>query len=263
MLIINADDWGGWRDATDAAATCFRAGRITSATAMMFMDDSTRAAELAKEIGIEIGLHLNLTQELTGPGVPAMLQAQHARVRRFLRSSRYAVMLYHPFLQKAFHRVCKAQFTEFERLYGRPPAHVDGHHHKHLSTNVLVGGMIPRSCSVRRNFSFEAGEKNFVNRTYRRVVDGCLERRHPLADWFVSLGDCLQAGTIDQVAHRAQNANVELMTHPAVRAEFDFLMSPQGEEFVRQVRLGRHAELPRGDSARILRADSTPVMAKS
>src|SRR4051812_19076803 len=100
MLIVNADDWGGWRDATDAAAACFRAGRITSATAMVFMEDSARGAGLAKDLGIEIGLHLNLTQEFTGAGVPTELQTAHARIRRFLRSSRYAVMLYHPFLQK-------------------------------------------------------------------------------------------------------------------------------------------------------------------
>ena len=263
MLIINADDWGGWREATDAAAACFRAGRITSATAMVFMDDSPRGAELAKDLGIEIGLHLNLTQEFTAARVPADVQTDHARVCRFLRSSRYAVMLYHPALQKAFRRVCAAQFLEFERLYGRPAAHVDGHHHKHLSMNALVGGMIPRNCSVRRNFSFQTGEKNFLNRTYRAIVDGWLRRRHPVADYFVSLGDCLQADNLGRVADRAQSANVELMTHPAMREEFEFLMSRKGEEFVRQVRLGRHAELRRSESGKMLRAASAPAMAKS
>ncbi len=261
MLIINADDWGGWREATDAAAACFRGGRITSATAMMFMGDSCRAADLSKDIGIEIGLHLNLTQEFTSPHVPGEIHADHARIRRFLRSSRYAVMLYHPLLQRTFRRVCEAQFLEFERLYGRLPAHVDGHHHKHLSANVLVGAMIPRSCSVRRNFSFEAGEKNFVNRAYRAIIDAWLRKRHPLADWFVSLGDCLKAGTLGHVARRAQSTNVELMTHPAVREEFEFLMSPKGEDFVSQVRLGRHAELRR-DSRGVVRRASAPAMLK-
>ena len=240
--------------------------RISSALmrcAMVFMKDSLRAAELGKELGIEIGLHLNLTQEFTDARVSAELQAEHAKVRRFLRSSRYAVMLYHPFLQKAFRRVCDAQLSEFERLYGIRPTHVDGHHHKHLNMNVLLGAMIPRSCSTRWNFSYEAGEKSFVNRTYRKLVDAWLRKRYAVADWFVSLGDCLRADTLGEVVRRAHSANVELMTHPARREEFEFLMSPRGEEFVRQTRLGRHAELRGGEVAKMAQAAPAPAMAKS
>ena len=47
ILIVNADDYGWNRPTTEATLEAFRAGRITSATALMFMDDSERAAELA------------------------------------------------------------------------------------------------------------------------------------------------------------------------------------------------------------------------
>jgi predicted glycoside hydrolase/deacetylase ChbG (UPF0249 family) len=48
VLIINADDWGRSPAETDAALDCFSNGRITSVTAMVFMADSKRAADLAK-----------------------------------------------------------------------------------------------------------------------------------------------------------------------------------------------------------------------
>ena len=45
MLIINADDWGRSVAETNAALRCYEEARITSASAMVFMADSERAAE--------------------------------------------------------------------------------------------------------------------------------------------------------------------------------------------------------------------------
>ncbi|TMP94577.1 MAG: ChbG/HpnK family deacetylase [Verrucomicrobia bacterium] len=55
MLIINADDWGRSLAETDAALRCYKAGRITSVSAMAFMADSERAAELGKELSLRTG----------------------------------------------------------------------------------------------------------------------------------------------------------------------------------------------------------------
>ena len=45
---------------------CLRQGRLTSASAMVFMADSVRAAEVARELDLDLGLHLNLSQPFTG-----------------------------------------------------------------------------------------------------------------------------------------------------------------------------------------------------
>ena len=55
MLIINADDWGRDRTATDTALGCHKNGRISSVTGMVFMADSQRAAELANSAGLDVG----------------------------------------------------------------------------------------------------------------------------------------------------------------------------------------------------------------
>src|SRR5437899_2078852 len=101
MIIINADDWGRSKAETDAAYACFRNGRITSVTAMVFMADSERASELAKESNLDFGLHLNLSQKYNGK-VPASVANAHERVVRFLTQSKYAVFIYHPALRSAF-----------------------------------------------------------------------------------------------------------------------------------------------------------------
>ena len=75
MLIINADDWGLDVATTDAIAACFERGRLTATSAMVFMDDSIRAAQLALDIGIDVGLHLNLTEPFTSELADPALEA--------------------------------------------------------------------------------------------------------------------------------------------------------------------------------------------
>ena len=153
MLIINSDDWGGWREATDCALTCFQSGRITSVSAMVFMEDSARAAQLAIDGGVDVGLHANFTQSFSGDSVPSDLVQAQERVRRFLTGNRYAQVVYHPALRRDFRLVYQTQENEFRRLYRREPSHVDGHRHMHLCSNMLVAGVIPRGQRVRRSFS--------------------------------------------------------------------------------------------------------------
>jgi predicted glycoside hydrolase/deacetylase ChbG (UPF0249 family) len=61
MVIINADDFGRSRLVTDRILSCYKQGSITSTSAMVFMEDSQRAVDLAKEYSIDVGLHLNFT----------------------------------------------------------------------------------------------------------------------------------------------------------------------------------------------------------
>lgn len=225
MLIVNADDWGRSIEETDRALRCFQSGRVTSVTAMVFMEDSQRAAEIAKEASLDVGLHLNLNQPFTGEVSDARLLQAHRRVVRFLRRSKYALLLYNPFLRGAFKYVYRAQAAEFERLYGRPPSHIDGHQHMHLCSNVLIDEIIPSGTKVRRSFTFFPGEKDFVNRLYRRWVDRKLARRHRLTDYFFALSAHLAPQRLARVAQLASNGSVELMTHPIVAAEYDLLLS--------------------------------------
>lgn len=225
MLLVNADDYGRSQEETNAVVACHEAGRLTSTSAMVFMKDSIRAAAVAAQAGLPVGLHLNLSERFTGSDTPRHVAAAHRRVVRFLTLSKFALVLYNPFLREEFRTAVQAQLEEFVRLYGREPAHIDGHQHQHLASNVLVDGLIPPGHLVRRSFSFANGEKGFVNRGYRRCVDRLLQRRHRTTDYFFSLEHRDQSAHLARVFKLAETATVELMTHPARRADFDYLMS--------------------------------------
>lgn len=243
MLIVNADDWGRSTEETDAAFRCFKAGRITSASAMVFMRDSERAALLANENGLDIGLHLNFAERFQVSRIPERLAVCQERIVGFLMKHRYSQLLFNPFLLREFAYSYEAQVNEFTRLYGRAPSHIDGHHHMHLCTNVVLSRMIPAGMKVRRNFSFWPGEKSWLNRAYRSVVDRWLNRRYRLTDFFFDLTQSIRESKLGRVTALAKSANVELMTHPVAPLEFNYLMSGEFQAAVQGVRLSSYALL--------------------
>ena len=217
---------------------CLTANRINAASAMVFMEDSERAAALATASGLDVGLHINFTESFTGPNVPPELRMNHERIRRFLRTSKYALLIYNPFLRHAFREVFEAQAKEFKRLYGLPPLRIDGHQHMHLCTNMVLDCILPAGTKVRRNFSFSPGEKGFVNRHYRNVADRRLRQRHRLTDYFFALSQHLEPSRFRRVILAAKTANVELMTHPQVDAEFTFLLGDDYANALCEVQVG-------------------------
>ena len=241
MLIINADDWGRSRAETDAALRCYKAGRITSVSAMVFMSDSERAAEVARENELDVGLHLNFGEPFTGKNYPAKLGECHGRTVRYLMGNKYAQLVYNPFLRKEFAYSYTAQAGEFLRLFGRPPSHLDGHHHMHLCANILLSNVIPAGMKMRRNFSFWPGEKSLLNRTYRALVDRWLARRYRLADSFFDLTQSIREKKMDRVMALAKSSKVEVMTHPMLQFESEYLMSDQFQAMLGRLEVGPHA----------------------
>lgn len=225
MLTVNADDFGRCAVTTDRTMACLAANRINSASAMVFMEDSERAAGLAIGSGLDVGLHVNLTEAFTGSNVPRSLRHSQEILRRFLRVNKYALVIYNPFLRSAFREVFGAQLEEFTRLYGRVPSRLDGHQHMHLCTNMLVDGLIPTGARVRRSLSFTAREKSFVNRYYRRIVDRCLAKRYRVGDFLFALSQQCSIPQLRRVAMLAKSFDVELVTHPQVNVEFETLLS--------------------------------------
>jgi predicted glycoside hydrolase/deacetylase ChbG (UPF0249 family) len=243
MLIINADDLGRNRAATDSILACHTRGCVTSTSAMVFMEDSPRAATLARDAGIDIGLHLNFSERFTGEPVPPSLRADQDRLRRFLKASKYALLVPNPFLVGAFRRVCKAQHEEFVRLYDREPSHVDGHQHLHLATNVLLQRLLPAGVRVRRSFSFRSGEKSFFNRAYRVWVDRQLSRRHRLTDYFYDLPPAPVGPRLASLLALARTHVVEMMTHPERPADYEFLMSSSFADAIADATLGDYTRV--------------------
>ena len=187
MIIVNADDWGRSPKETEAALDCYRAGRLTSVTAMVFMADSERAADIALSNNIPVGLHINLNEPFTGKISSEYIRSAQRRIAGFLNKNKYMQLLHNPFLARPIRDVFNAQLEEFCRLYRKSPSHFDGHQHMHLCTSMLIVAPIPRGEKIRRSFSFEGGEKSLVNRSYRACVNRRIRSRYRLTDYFFAL----------------------------------------------------------------------------
>ena len=223
-IIVNADDWGRDVNTTDRSLDCVLRGAISSVSAMVFMEDSERGAVLARQHGVDAGLHLNLTTFFSTPQCPHQLVERQRKLAHFLRSNRLAPVVYHPGLAASFEYVVTAQLEEFERLYGSPANRVDGHHHMHLCANVFFQKLLPAGTIVRRNFSFGPGEKGYVNRCYRRWQDRGLAQRHRMTDFFFSLPPLEPRSRLKKIVDLANRCNVELETHPVNQEEYRFLV---------------------------------------
>lgn len=238
MLIVNADDYGLNIETTDRILTCYSGKRIHSASAMTFMADSERAAFLAKETGLPVGLHLNLDEEMTGPQLPAKLREYHQATNSYLNARKWNQIIYNPFLRNTFNYVFQAQWDEFCRLYGEEPRRLDGHHHWHLCMNMLLSGKIPKGIQVRRNFTFFTGEKSPLNRLYRRLVDLWLQANFLCTDAFFSMTP-INLGLSPQEKLRrpimlSAFSTVEILFHPGNEHDFMFLLSPEWEDMISQ-----------------------------
>jgi hypothetical protein len=248
LLIVNADDWGRDHETTERIFECLVRGTVSSTSAMVFMADSERAAAIAQERGVDAGLHLNFTTPFSAPACPRRLVERQQEVRAYLLRSRLNQVVFHPGLARSFEYIVAAQLEEFNRLYGAQPARLDGHHHMHLCTNVLLAGLLPPNTIVRRNFSFQAGEKSFINRLYRQIVDHGLGRRHRLVDFFFSLPPLEPWGRLERIRALARRFVVEVETHPINADEYRFLMGSEVARWTDDVSIApRFSMPPRGD----------------
>ena len=245
MLIVNADDLGKTPETTDNIISCFRRGKITSASAMVFMSDSERAAGSAAAAGLESGLHLNLDQPFDGPGVTMLMQDYHGRIVAYLQHSKWTQLIYNPSLRNAFRYVFHAQYDEYRRLFGREPVKIDGHDHMHLCMNMVVDRIIPRGTRVRRNLTFTRGQRNSLNRLYRRLIDAWLVRRYICSDAFFAIDPVWNLPRQEKIVRLALRCDVELMVHPGLREEYEHLLSPAFEALIQGIPLGTFSMLPK------------------
>src|SRR5687768_10785257 len=92
VLLIVADDWGYSPRFNEGILQAARARAIDGAGAMVQREACE--AEPLLETGVEVGLHLEVGEDADGGEVAPQLE-------------------------------------RFEEIFGRPPAYIDGHHHRH------------------------------------------------------------------------------------------------------------------------------------
>jgi predicted glycoside hydrolase/deacetylase ChbG (UPF0249 family) len=246
LLIVNADDWGLSPADTDAILECTRAGAITSVTALVWMGDSDRAASLASDLAVPVGLHLNLIEPFDAPDVPPRVAATQRRVVARLRRGGLEPRLYHRGWAADFEQCIEDQLERFSELYGGLPEHFDGHRHQHLVPNALFARALSALRRCRRPVNRLAHESPAVKEAGRALLAQVVRARFTTTRWCFSLRPMEPAfggpGIAATLAPAAVDP-VEVIVHPSWPEEHAMLDSTAWREAVQSYRLGSFADL--------------------
>jgi len=128
-LIVNADDFGLTRGVSAGILTAHRHGIVTSTTVLVNAGPDREQLAEARAAGLGLGLHVNLT--LGKPLTRARSLVDGGG--RFIRDARRAAA---GAAAGDVRAEIEAQVARFERLVGRPPTHLDTHHHVGLYAPV-------------------------------------------------------------------------------------------------------------------------------
>ncbi len=243
MLIINADDYGFNERCTDRILDCYLNGRITSTSAMVFMRDSIRAAETARMHGLHVGLHLNFTNALENTAGYPDLSSHQNRIIDFFAKNRFTRMLYNPAIKKSLSYSFKSQYDEFLNRYLKPPTHIDGHHHIHLCTNMLIDPLYPNGIKLRPSLHCEEGRLTIFKNLYRTLIDRVIRNRYKSVESLFKLDLHSIDALLPDIVDSSMSSDIELMTHPGIRKEYEYLKSDRYEGMISQGRLGSYASL--------------------
>ena len=126
---MNADDFGLTRGVSAGILAAHRHGIVTSTTVLVTADVDRIQLGEARDSGLGLGLHMNLTL-----GKPLTRGRSLADGRgNFVRDPRHAAAGADA---REVRAEAEAQIERFEALVGRPPTHIDTHHHVGLHPPV-------------------------------------------------------------------------------------------------------------------------------
>ncbi|HEY2478693.1 MAG TPA: ChbG/HpnK family deacetylase [Solirubrobacterales bacterium] len=257
LLIVNADDWGYDEPTTDAILATFQAGRITSTTGMVYMADSDRAAALAAEHGVPVGMHINLTEPFSDPATPPDVRARQQRMIDRLGktsglppelpgTSNLMRWVYDPRLQREVDRAIADQLRRYEEIYATPPTHFDGHTHVDLCPNVFLSPSIPRGAKLRNTLDRFPVERS-AGGMLRDLRQAIRSRRFASTRYLLHITHLrLDPRDLDPRLALARQVPVEVMAHPGFAAERELLMSEEWGAAIAPLRLGSFADFDAG-----------------
>jgi predicted glycoside hydrolase/deacetylase ChbG (UPF0249 family) len=224
-LIVNADDLGATKGINRGIAHAHTHGIVTSASLMVNGPAAVDAVSLAAaHPSLGVGLHW----DLDAGGVERVDMADPDAVLAELRT----------------------QVDAFERLMGRPPTHLDSHHHVHLRPEL---GPAARDLAASLGLPLRGEEPvRFVGGFYGQWEWKVTDLAHISPDFLIWMLrneveegwteiSCHPGFVTDELtsAYRAERATeVETLSDPRVRAEVESL----GIELVNYAALGLDQE---------------------
>ena len=214
FLIVNADDGGLAQSTDDAILKCAAAGILKSATVVANGPTTDRFVQAALAQGLDLGLHINLTQGRALAGPHESLTDRDGVFR-----PKGAVWRRAEAGELVASAVRKEVAAQWERLcaLGVRPSHVDGHNHVHLFPACRgVLEELARGLWVRAPLGRRAGPADLppVVRTWGEAMRGPWKT----TDRFTGYAFCEEPTAEVFLSSLEDGARVtEFMVHPGAR----------------------------------------------
>jgi predicted glycoside hydrolase/deacetylase ChbG (UPF0249 family) len=175
-LIVNADDFGLTRGVSAGILAAHRHGIVTSTTVLVTAEVDREQLAQARDAGLGLGLHLNLTLGKPLTRGRSLVDGTGAFRRDPRRAAAGAEA-------REVRAEAEAQIARFEKLVGRPPTHIDTHHHVGLYTpvrDVVLGVARTLGVAVR---SQDAAARSRARSAGLRTTDHFFGESGPDAYW--------------------------------------------------------------------------------
>lgn len=138
-LIVCADDAGFAERSDQAILRCFTHGVVRAASVAVTQPRAQQFVEEAAAVGLEVGLHLDLTE---GPPLTGAIPGLASDGSSFLRDkpATWALLQGEPDGALA-EALANEMLAQWERLlsFGARPSHLNGHNHMHVLPAVRSG----------------------------------------------------------------------------------------------------------------------------
>lgn len=221
FLIVNADDFGLSDGINQGIIEAHERGIVTSASLMVLKPAASAAADYSRnQLRLDVGLHLDLGEwEYDGKG--------WAPVYRVVPLDEQAVVS----------QELERQLSEFRRMVGRDPTHLDSHQHAHRHEPVRSAALT-LACDLGvplRQFSTGI---QYCGRFYGQTTHGLPLPEAISVESLMAILRDLPAGLTELSCHpgrtigdtlsygNERSTEVDVLSHPQVRS----LLSSQGIE---------------------------------
>jgi predicted glycoside hydrolase/deacetylase ChbG (UPF0249 family) len=206
-LVVTADDFGLSPGVVEGIVEAHEIGIVTSTSLMVNAPAAEAAFDEARRLpSLAVGLHFVLTfGRPLGPSDPLSRLLDEDGAFRTKESGAHETAR-----PDEVREELRAQLRAFEKGVGRPPAHIDGHHHVHLHPGIL------------RVAIEEAGRLGIPLRsTGREVRERLRIERIRTCDRFLDgfFGDDVSEARLIAILESAPEGTSELMCHPARKDE--------------------------------------------
>ncbi|RKQ39784.1 chitin disaccharide deacetylase [Enterobacter sp. R1(2018)] len=133
LLIVNADDFGLCKAQNYGIIEAFSNGVVTSTTAMMNAAGIQHAAALSRaHPKLAVGMHFVLTLGRPLCAMPGLVRGDGELGKWIWEMSEAGTLPLAEIQQEL-----ECQFARFIELFGRPPTHIDSHHHVHMIPQIF------------------------------------------------------------------------------------------------------------------------------